>query len=223
MRAGLMLLIVIVTAVIGTGASRSEEPRLADKTPDGAQLIDLYKAARTVADIEAANGKVKDQVLQAQSVASDLARLHMAKMTVCEDVDASRLDATAANAKAFSVTVARIDGELTRSLVAMRRKIAAERSASTRAKDDVNRLTIATHELCRLNVQTQELAKAIQSVAHNIRSMAASCLPTPIPPLFAAGGTPSSGVVSRTRSRLTPRKRPANAAVRRAPLRFRYY
>ena len=112
MRAGLMLLIVIVTAVIGTGASRSEEPRLADKTPDGAQLIDLYKAARTVADIEAANGKVKDQVLIVQSVASDLARLHAAKMTVCEDVDASRLDATAANAKAFSVTVARIDGEV---------------------------------------------------------------------------------------------------------------
>ena len=102
MRAGLMPVIVIVTAVIGTAPSRSEELRLADKTPDGAQLIDLYKAARTVADVEAANGKVKDQVLQAQSVASDLARLHVAKMTACEDVDASRLDATAAKAKAFS-------------------------------------------------------------------------------------------------------------------------
>ena len=87
MRAGLMPLIVIVAAVIGAGPSRSEEPRLADKTPDGAQLIDLYKAARTVADVEAANGKVKDEVLIVQSVASDLARLHVAKMTVCEDVE----------------------------------------------------------------------------------------------------------------------------------------
>jgi hypothetical protein len=34
-------------------------------------LIDLYKAARTVADVEAANGKVKDEVLIVQSVASD--------------------------------------------------------------------------------------------------------------------------------------------------------
>ena len=85
MHAGLMTLIVIVTAVIGTGPSRSEEPRLADKTPDGAQLIDLYKAARTVADVEAANGKVKDEVLTVQSVPSDLARLHVAKMTVCEE------------------------------------------------------------------------------------------------------------------------------------------
>ena len=105
----------------------------------------------------------------------------------------------------------------------MRRKLAAERSASTRAKDDVNRFMVAAHDLGRLNLQAQELAKAIRGVAASIRTAAASCLPTPIPPLFAAGGTPSSGVVSRTRSRLTPRKRPANAAVRRAPLRFRYY
>jgi hypothetical protein len=222
-RAGLIPLIVIVMAVIGAGPSRSEEPRLADKTPDGAQLIDLYKAARTVADIEAANGKVKDQVLQAQSVASDLARLHMAKMTVCEDVDASRLDATAAKAKAFSIILARIDRELIRSLGAMRRKLAAERSASTRAKDDVNRFTVAAHEIGRLNLQAQELAKAIQSVARNIRTAAESCMPTPIPPLFAEGSTPPSGVISARRSHPTRRKRPANAAVRRAPLLFRYY
>ena len=74
----------------------------------------------------------------------------------------------------------------------MRQKLATERSPSTRAKDDVNRLTVAAHELGRLNLQTQELAKAIQGVVQNIRSMAASCQPTPIPPLFAEGGTSSS-------------------------------
>ena len=156
-------------------------------------MIDLYKAARTVADVEAANGKVKDQVLTVQSVASDLARLHVAKMTVCEDVDASRLDATAAKARGFSVTLARIDGELTKSLAAMRQKLAAERTTSTRAKDDVNRLTVAAHELGRLNLQTQELAKAIQGVARNIRTAAASCLPTPIPPLFAEAARHRAG------------------------------
>ena len=52
MRAGLMPLLVIVTAVIGAGPSRSEETYFADKIPDGARLIDLYKAARTVADVE---------------------------------------------------------------------------------------------------------------------------------------------------------------------------
>ena len=105
----------------------------------------------------------------------------------------------------------------------MRRKLAAERSASTRAKDDVNRLTVAAHELGRLNLQTQELAKAIQGVARNIRTAAESCMPTPIPPLFAEGSTPPSGVISARRSHPTRRKRPANAAVRRAPSIFRYY
>ena len=221
MRAGLMPLIVIVTAVTGAGPSRSEEPRLVEKTPDGAQLIDLYKAARTVADIEAANGKVNDQVLRVQSVASDLARLHAAKMTVCEDVDASRLDATTAKAKAFSVTLARIDGELTRSLVAMHKKIAAERSASTRAKDDVNRLMIATHELGRLNMQTQELTKAIQGVAQNIRSMAASCVPTPIPLLFAEESASPRKTVSMSRPPHPPHRRPAHASTGSA--RFRRF
>ena len=217
MRAGLMPVIVIVTAAIGTGASRSEEPRLADNTPDGAQLVDLYKAARTVADVEAANGKVKDQVLQAQSVASDLARLHAAKMAVCEDVDASHLDATAAKAKAFSVTLARIDRELIRSLATMRQKLATEHSASTRAKDELNRFTLAALEFDRLSLQTQELAKAIQGVAGNIRTAAASCLPTPIPPLFAGADRPSSRKVSIRRPHLTPRKRSANAARQHVP------
>ena len=47
------------------------------------QLIDLYKAARTVADVEAANGKVSDQVLRVQAIAADLARLHEAKTKAC--------------------------------------------------------------------------------------------------------------------------------------------
>ena len=204
MRAGSMPLIVIVTAVISVGPSRSEEPHLEEKIPDGAQLIDLYKAARTVADVEAANGKVKEEVRRAQSVASDLARLHVAKMTECEEVEVSHLEASAAKARAFSATLIRIDGELTRSLASMRQKLATERSASTRAKDDVNRLTVAAHELGRLNLQTQELAKAIQGVARNIRTAAASCLPTPIPPLFAERPTPSSRVVSISRSPPAP-------------------
>ena len=217
MRAGLMPL-VIVAAVIGTGPSRSEEPRLADKTPDGAQLIDLYKAARTVADVEAANGKVKDEVLTVQSVASDLARLHVAKMTVCEEVEASHLEATAAKARGFSAVLIRIDGELARSLAAMRQKLATERSPSTRAKDDVNRLTVAAHELGRLNLQTQELASAIQGVVRRFRAAAASCQPTPIPPLFAEVSTPPNKVAVIRRPRSTPRRRPTAAAPK--PVQF---
>jgi hypothetical protein len=197
--------------------------QFADQTPDGSQLIELYKAARTVADVEAANARVKDQVLQAQSVGSELVRLHAAKMTACENVDASHVDATAGKATAFSATLIKIEQEITKSLSTMRQKVAAERSVSTRAKDDVNRYAVAAHEFSRLNLQTQEITKAIQSVARNIRTAAQSCMPTPIPPLFVEGSTPPSGVISARRSHPTRRKRPANAAVRRAPSIFRYY
>jgi hypothetical protein len=55
--------------------------------PDGADLIDLYKAARSVADVEVANGRIKGEVGRAQSIASDLARLHATKLTMCEEVE----------------------------------------------------------------------------------------------------------------------------------------
>jgi len=197
--------------------ARAPLSQLVERIPDGAQLIDLYKVARTVADVEAANGKVKDEVLIVQSVASDLARLHAAKMTDCEEVEASPLEASATRVRAFSAALIRIDGELTRSLAAMRQRIATERTASTRAKDDVNRYTVAAHQLGRLNLQTQELAKAIQGVARNIRTAAASCLLRPIPPLFAEGPPPSSRVVSISRSPAAPRRRPTNAPARPTP------
>lgn len=137
-------------------------------------------------------------------------------MTLCEDVEQSNLEATAAKARSFSATLARIDGELTKSLSAMRQRVAAERSSSTRAKDDVNRYTVAANELGRLNLQTQELAKAIQGVARNIHTAAASCLPTPIPPLFA-GANPPPKVASITRPRPTPRRPPAARAQTQMP------
>ena len=67
----------------------------------------------------------------------------------------------------------------------MRQRVAAERSTSTRSKDDVNRFTVAAHQFGKLNLHTQELAKTIRGLAGNIRTAAASCQPTPIPSLFA--------------------------------------
>lgn len=238
MRASLIALIVITGAsVISITPSRSEDrtPRrahaesltqntassqvaplsqLLDQAPDGAQLIDLYKAARTVTDVEAANGIVKEEVRRAQSFETDLARLHAAKMAACEVLEASDLEGAVAKARAFSATLIRIDGELTKSLAAMRQKLATERSTSTRAKDDVNRFTVAALELGRLNLHTQELTGSIRDVARNVRAAAASCLPTPIPPLFADGGTPRRGVVSIGRSSPARRRPPAHVVAR---------
>jgi hypothetical protein len=91
-------------------------------------------------------------------------------------VDASHLHATAAKATALSSTLIRIEHEITKSLSAMRQQLAAEGSASTRAKDDVNRFTVAAHEFSRLNLQTQELAKAIVGLRANKAVSQGRCL-----------------------------------------------
>ena len=130
------------------------------------------------------------QVAKVHMLASDLARLHAAAMNSCEEKDQSRIDVAGSKARNLSATVSRIDGELAKSLAAMRQKLATERSASTRAKDDVNRFTVVAHDFSMLDLQTQELAKAIQGIAQNIRTAAASCNPTPIPPLFAEANPP---------------------------------
>ena len=119
-------------------------------------------------------------------------------MGVCEDVEQSHLEATAVKAKAFSDALARIDSELTKSLATMRQRVAAERSTSTRAKDDVNRFTVAAHEFGKLNLHTRELARAIEGVARNIRTATVSCLPTrshrslPIPTRLGGGSSRSA-------------------------------
>jgi hypothetical protein len=185
--------------------AHAEIAQLSD-VPDGAQLIDLYKSARTVADIEAVNGKVKDQVAKVHMLASDLARFHAAAMNSCEAGDQSRIEVAGSKARNLSATVSRIDGELAKSLAAMRQKLATERSTSTRAKDDLNRLTMAAHQLGRLDTQAQELAKAVNGVAQSISSNSVSCMPTQIPPLFAEA-TPHRVAGSIARSRPVGRKR----------------
>src|SRR5271166_1603480 len=89
-RARLMALLMAGATVVVAGPGRSESwmaPRpgqiaaqsaivplslLVGQLPDGADLIDYYKAARTVADVETANAKVKAELGRAQLVASDL-------------------------------------------------------------------------------------------------------------------------------------------------------
>ena len=159
--------------------------QLADETPDGAQVIGLYKAARTVRDVEAANAQLKAQVAKAQAVASDVGRLHAAAVKSCEDTETSQIDAIAVKAKVFSATLVRVESELAKSLATMRQKQAAERRASIRTKEDINRLSLATHELGRLRVQSQEIARTIDRFGVSFQKVVASCSPMLVPPLFS--------------------------------------
>jgi hypothetical protein len=175
--------------------------QLVEETPDGAQVIGLYQAARTIMDVEEANASVKAQVVKAQIIASDLARLHASRVNSCENTDAAQIDAIGHKAKALSAILVRVDGELTKSLAAMRHKVEAERPRSIRAIEDVNRLELATHELGRLRVQVQEVAKGVEGLGVSIRRISSSCTPTPLPALFAERAAPVSVVLPARQQR----------------------
>jgi hypothetical protein len=181
--------------------------QLIDQIPDGGQLVELYQTVRTVRDVEAANESVKAQVIKAQSIAVDVARLHAASFKSCDVSEATELETIANKARRFSNTIVRVDGELTRSLAAMRQKVETERPGSIRAREDVNRFVLAAHELGRLRVQAQEIAKNIGGIGVSIRAAAASCTPTPVPPLFAERDTsPTVGSPASRAPLLSPKR-----------------
>jgi hypothetical protein len=242
-RVGLVFLITIVGCVAAVGAApRSADDKvppsmdtqkplnetlttrpivsldqLIDQTPDGGQVIELYQSVRIVRDVEAANENVKAQVIKVQSIAANVARLHAATFKSCDVSEAPQIETIANKARAFSTTLVRVDGELTKSLAIMRQKIEKERPGSTRAREDVNRFVLAAHELGRLRVQAQEIAKGVEGLGVSIRTTAASCTPTPVPPLFAERDTPSIVGTPASRSPLLSPKRMTKRTTTLAP------
>lgn len=191
--------------------------QLIDQTPDGGQVVELYQTVRTVRDVEAANENVKAQVIKAQSIATDVARLHAATFKSCDVSEAPEIETIANKARRFSTILVRVDGELAKSLATMRQKIETERPGSIRAREDVNRLVLAAHQLGRLRMQAQEIAKSVEGLGVSIRTTAASCTPTPAPPLFAERDTPSTVGSPASRSPLLSPKRAPKPTTTLAP------
>jgi hypothetical protein len=216
-RLGRMALIMLIGCAPAVGTAEDSRPprmetpvpavspavpvaELIDQLADSGQLINLYRAARTVRDVEAANESVKSEVMKAQSIASGVARWHATSITSCEDSEASQVDAIAIKARTLSATIVQMDAELTKALVLLRQRVETEKRQSTRTKEDVYRLTLATHEIGRLRVQAQEIAKTVEDLAASIRPATSACAPTLIPPLFtafSAGAAPGRSSASR--------------------------
>lgn len=191
--------------------------QLIDQTPDGGNVVELYQAARTVRDVEVANENVKAQVIQAQSIAADVARLYAATFKSCESPEVSQIETIASKTRRFSTTLVGVDGELTKSLAAMRQNVETERAWSAKAREDVNRLMLAAHELGRLRVQAQEIANSVERLGKSIGTTAASCTPTPVPPLFAERDTASTLGIPTSRSPALSPKRVTKPTTTLAP------
>lgn len=181
--------------------------QLIDQTPDGNEIIELYRSARTVRDLEAANENIQAQVMKVQSIAADVARLHAATFKSCDGSEAPQIETIAKKARDFSAALARVDIEITKSLGVTRQKVEAERPLSIRAREDVNRFVLAQHRLGSLRMQIQEIAKAVGTLGISIRAVEGSCTPTSIDPLFAARETRSLVVAPSVRSTSLPQKR----------------
>jgi hypothetical protein len=188
--------------------------QLIDQTPDGSRVVELYQTVRTVRDVESANENIKAQVIKVQAIAADVARLHAATFKSCDVSEAAQIETIANKARGFSTTLVRVDGELTKSVATMRKKVEAERPGSIRSKEDVNRFVLAAHELGRLRVQAQEIAKSVEGLDVSARTTAASCTPTPVPPLFAERDTPSTVGTPARRSPLVSPKRASKPTPR---------
>lgn len=233
MRAGLLSLAVVIgcCATVGTppggaenklfAGTNDQKPtkevpidrpivpieQLIDQAPDGREIIELYRSARTVREVEAANENTQAQVMKVQSIAADVVRLQAAAFKSCDGSDAPQIEAIASRVRDFSTTLGRVDTELTRSLATTRQRVEAARTGSIRAREDVNRLVLAAHLLGRLRVQAQEIAKSLGSLGVSIRSVEASCAPTSMPPMFAERdtlpvGAPASRSPSLTQKRV---------------------
>jgi len=61
-------------------------------------------------------------------------------------------------------------------------------------------------ELGRLRVQAQEIAKSVEGLAVSIRTRAASCTPTPVPPLFAERDALTVGAATSRSPALSPKR-----------------
>jgi hypothetical protein len=203
---------------------------LATETPDGSQIITLYRSAETIDAVESANEVVKFEIGKAQRIASDLARLHAVAVGSCEPADVKEIDSILFKTRTFSEILAQADGELSKSLASMRQNVAAQQPASLKMKEVINRFIVAAHVLGQLRTQAHETGRTVEALGLTLKTADESCKPVPIPHLFAEKAaslkevvadypppTPAIATIHTEESRpsmLIERHHPANANER---------
>lgn len=178
--------IFCVSAAAGA-AEKVATPNTPDlPAPDTARITQIYRDARTIDDIVRANDFVKGEVSKAGAMRGYLSKLHNAIALSCDaagQLHTPLIESIAAKTGALGVSLADIDARMVNSL-AQQKKAAAAVQGSYRSAQDAKTYEGRYAEFKIASVNAQEIAKSVDRLSANIKSVAASCRPSTIPPLF---------------------------------------
>lgn len=179
---------------------------LSKDMPDGADFKPLFGAARTVGDLNKANELVQANVTKLTRVETGLNAWHRDVSTNCsfvEALDTTLLDPLAIKAAAMQTVVADIKRRMKDSLDRLtqaknakppqgqatppsRTEPADNRAPYSAQADLVAQYRLVYEDFARIHIEVVLRAQTIAKLASvSIPTMAASCTPAEIPPLFA--------------------------------------
>jgi hypothetical protein len=179
--------------VCASGAAGAAEKVATPNTPDlpapdTARITQIYRDARTIDDIVRATDFVKGEVSKAGAMRSYLSKLHNAIALSCDaagQLHTPLIESMTAKTAALGVSLADIDARMVNSL-AQQKKATAALQGSYRSAQQVKTYEGRYAEFKIASVNAQEIAKSVDRLSSNIKSVAASCRPSTIPPLFEA-------------------------------------
>jgi hypothetical protein len=196
-RCGASIATVAIGIVLGYAPMHSmassavqELKDLVEVAPDGRELTSWFKKSRTVADVRLANAQAAAEVTKAASVESALTKLRSELVKSCKTItrsQASQIEVIVIKLSSFQRVLSEVQSELKRSLELMRREALAEKPGVTafRLRHEVPVYEIALSQFGALQVNAQQIGKAVNAIATSIPRAAEGCGPTTIPPLFS--------------------------------------
>lgn len=161
--------------------------------PDGAEIIAVFRAAKTVADIEAGNRGIVMALGKIQSIETRLSRLATAARS-CDQTDLPDVAAFQGNVNDMEVKAVSFEGALVdierrmkKSIESMQShaafgKFSRKENSDFKRNEQLRRYQIAYSEFGRLRVQAQETRKSIGRTS--VVVLNAQCQLGTIPPLY---------------------------------------
>jgi hypothetical protein len=223
---------IATMAALGMALSASQTtaseiaPHLSDLAiamPDGRDISSWYKKARTVSDVKFANAQLAGEVAKAGSVESGLGKLQAELTKSCKAAsrsDVSQIQTIVIKMRSLQNALLDVQSELKKSVEIMRQNASSEKPgvAGFKLRHELSVYEAAFGQFAALQVNAQEIDKAVNALAATIQKTADGCGAVNIPPLFAERVPASTGGAPPARSSSLPLRRatkPMNAPTPR--------